>query len=141
MVEIQVAVEDPARLKGLLTGLAGLLDGSSLAFDEDRNELCFSTEWEPGDVDEVIGVFEAWLASAGVGASARLCIGEAAYELVGSAGPRQASQVAALVPELELVAEPLPRGSANASHEAAGASHGASDSGRSRQAVLALRVP
>jgi hypothetical protein len=141
MVEIQVAVEDPARLKGLLTGLAGLLDGSSLAFDEDRNELCFSTEWEPGDVDEVIDVFEAWLASAGVGASARLCIGEAAYELAGSAGPRQASQVAALVPELELVAEPLPRGSVNASLDAAGASHGAADSGRSRQAVLALRLP
>ena len=140
MVEIQVAVEDPARLKGLLTGLAGLLDGSSLAFDEDRNELCFSTEWEPGDVDEVIDVFEAWLASTGVGASARLCIGEAAYELAGSAGPRQASQVAALVPELELVAEQLPRGTVNAAHDAAGASHSAPESGRSRPAVLALRV-
>jgi hypothetical protein len=86
MVEIQVAVEDPARLKGLLTGLAGLLDSSSLAFDEDRNELCISTEWDPCDVDEVIGAFETWLAADGVGASAKLCIGDAAYEIAGSAG-------------------------------------------------------
>jgi hypothetical protein len=106
MVEIQVAVEDPARLKGLLAGLACLLSGSSLAFDEDRNELSVSTEWEPCDVDEVIGVFESWLASDGIGASARLCIGDATYELAGSAGLRQTGRVTTLVPELNLVVGP-----------------------------------
>ena len=103
MVEIQVAVEDPVRLKGLLAGLAGLVDGSSLSFDERRNELCLSTEWEPCDVDEVIGVFESWLAADGRGASARLCIGDAAYELAGSARPRHTNRVTTLVPELKLV--------------------------------------
>ena len=87
MVEIKVAVEDPVRLQGLLVGLAGLLDGSSLSFDERHNELCVSTEWEPCDIDDVIGVFESWLAADGMGASAKLCIGDAAYELAGSGQP------------------------------------------------------
>jgi hypothetical protein len=103
MVEIQVAVEDPVRLKGLLVGLTGLLDGSSLSFDERRNELCVSTEWEPCDIDEVIGVFESWLAADGMGASARLCIGDATYELAGSVRPRPTNRVTPLVPELKLV--------------------------------------
>jgi hypothetical protein len=115
MVEIQVAVEDPARLKGLLAGLAGLLNGSSLAFDEDRNELSVSTEWEPCNVDEVIGVFESWLAADGIGASARLCIGDATYELVGSARSQQTNRVTNLVPELKLVAGLSAVGSARAS--------------------------
>jgi hypothetical protein len=115
MVEIQVAVEDPARLKALLAGLAGLLDSSSLIFDEKRNELCVSTEWDPCDVDEVIGAFETWLAADGVGATARLCIGDAAYELAGSAGSRQTNRMIALVPELELVAGPFAEGDSRAS--------------------------
>jgi hypothetical protein len=115
MVEIQVAVEDPTRLKGLLVGLAGLLDGSSLSFDERRNELCVSTEWEPCDVDAVIGVFESWLAADGMGASARLCIGDAAYDLAGSARPRQTNRVSTPVPGLKLVVGRPAGGNAGAS--------------------------
>jgi hypothetical protein len=92
MVEIQVAVEDPARLKALLAGLTGLLDRSSLAFDGDRNELCVSAEWDPWDVDEVIGAFETWLAADGLGASATLCIGDAAYEITGSSAGAEMSE-------------------------------------------------
>jgi hypothetical protein len=115
MVEIQVAVEDPTRLKGLLAVLAGLLDGSSLAFDEERNELCVSSVWDPCDVDEVIGAFEAWLAADGVGSSARLCIRDAAYELAGPARPSQTNPMTALVTELEAFAGPFARGNAHAS--------------------------
>jgi hypothetical protein len=115
MVEIQVAVEDPTRLKGLLAVLAGLLDGSSLAFDEERNELCVSSVWDPCDVDEVIGAFEAWLAADGVGSSARLCIGDAAYELAGSTRPSQINRATALVPEPEAVVGLFAGGSVHAS--------------------------
>ena len=113
MVEIKVAVEDPVRLQGLLVGLAGLLDGSSLSFDERHNELCVSTEWEPCDIDDVIGVFESWLAADGMGASAKLCIGDAAYELAGSRQPTH--RATTLVPELKLVVGHSAEGSAEAS--------------------------
>ena len=81
MVEIHVAVEDPARLHGLLAGLAGLFGGSSLAYDEKRNEVCVLAEWESRDVNKVISAFESWLATEGGAASAKLCIGEATYRM------------------------------------------------------------
>jgi hypothetical protein len=81
MVEIHVALADPARVNGLLGSLAGLFGGSSLAYDERRNEICVSAEWESRDVNHVIGAFEAWLATDGAGSSAKLWIGEAAYTM------------------------------------------------------------
>ena len=85
MVEIHVALADPAHVQGLLGSLAGLFGGASLAYDEARNEICVSSEWESRDVNQVIGAFESWLAADGVGSSAKLWIGDASYEMVASA--------------------------------------------------------
>jgi hypothetical protein len=84
MVEIHVALADPSDFPGLLDNLAGLFDGGSLAYDETRNELCISSEWESRDVNQVIGAFESWLAANGAGSSAELWIGDASYTMVGS---------------------------------------------------------
>lgn len=83
MVEIHIAVTDPTRVQGLLGSLATLFGGSSLAYDERRNEICVSAEWESRDVNQVVGAFERWLAKDGAGSSARLSIGDASYSMVG----------------------------------------------------------
>ena len=85
MVEIHVALADPAHVQGLLGSLAGLFGGASLAYDEGRNEICVSAEWESRDVNQVVGAFETWLADDGAGSSAKLWIGDASYEMVASA--------------------------------------------------------
>ncbi|SRR5579862_3812577 len=85
MVEIHVALADPAHVQGLLGSLAGLFGGASLAYDEGRNEICVSSEWESRDVNQVVGAFESWLAEDGAGSSARLWIGDTSYEMVASA--------------------------------------------------------
>ena len=95
MVEIHVAVEDSARLGGLLAGLAGFFGESSLAYDEVRNEVCVLAEWESRDIDRVIGAFESWLATDGVGSSAKLSIGDASYSMLGSASAARPSRAAA----------------------------------------------
>jgi hypothetical protein len=82
MVEIHIALADPAHVDGLLGSLAGLFGGSSLAYDEARNEICVSSEWESRDVDQVIGAFESWLGEDGAGSSAKLWIGAASYTMV-----------------------------------------------------------
>jgi hypothetical protein len=84
MVEIHVALADPSHVQGLLRSLAGMFGGSSLAYDELRNEICVSSEWESRDVDNVIGAFESWLAEDGAGSSAKLWIGDASYDMVPS---------------------------------------------------------
>ena len=81
MVEIHIALADPSRINGLLGSLAGLFGGSSLAYDERRNEICVSAEWESRDVNHVVGAFESWLAADGAGSSAKLWIGDAAYTM------------------------------------------------------------
>ena len=58
MVEIHIALADPSRVQGLLGSLAALFGGSSLAYDERRNEICVSAEWESRDVNQVVGAFE-----------------------------------------------------------------------------------
>ena len=83
MVEIHIALADPTRVQGLLGSLATLFGGSSLAYDERRNEICVSAEWESRDVNQVVGAFETWLASDGAGSSAKLWIGDASYSMVG----------------------------------------------------------
>ena len=85
MVEIHVALADPAHVQGLLGSLAGMFGGTSLAYDEGRNEICVSAEWESRDVNQVVGAFESWLADDGAGSSAKLWIGDASYEMVASA--------------------------------------------------------
>ena len=84
MVEIHVALADPSHVQGLLGSLAGMFGGSSLAYDEVRNEICVSSEWESRDVNQVVGAFESWLASDGAGSSAKLWIGDASYTMVGA---------------------------------------------------------
>jgi hypothetical protein len=83
MVEIHIALADPTRVQGLLGSLATLFGGTSLAYDERRNEICVSAEWESRDVNQVVGAFETWLAKDGVGSSAKLMIGDASYSMVG----------------------------------------------------------
>jgi hypothetical protein len=85
MVEIHVALADPLHVQGLLGSLAGLFSGGALAYDEVRNEICISSEWESRDVNQVISAFESWLATDGLGSSAKLSIGEGTYEMVPSA--------------------------------------------------------
>ena len=85
MVEIHVALAYPAHVQGLLGSLAGMFGGTSLAYDERRNEICVSAEWESRDVNQVVGAFESWLADDGAGSSAKLWIGDASYEMVASA--------------------------------------------------------
>jgi hypothetical protein len=85
MVEIHIALADPSRVQGLLGSLAALFGGSSLAYDEGRNEICVSAEWESRDVNQVVGAFETWLSRDGAGSSAKLWIGDASYSMVGGA--------------------------------------------------------
>lgn len=85
MVEIHIALADPMHVQGLLGSLAGLFGGASLAYDERRNEICVSSEWESRDVNQVIVAFESWLADDGAGSSAKLWIGDASYDMAASA--------------------------------------------------------
>jgi len=82
MVEIRVAVADPARAHGLLRRLAALFDRSSVSFDGARNEVRVISEWESRSVVEVIDVVQSWLSADGVD-SARLSVGERSYTLIG----------------------------------------------------------
>jgi hypothetical protein len=94
MVEIHIALADPTRVQGLLGSLATLFGGSSLAYDEGRNEICVSAEWESRDVNQVVGAFDSWLGSDGAGSSAKLWIGDASYSLVGAESDAAVAAVA-----------------------------------------------
>ena len=93
MVEIHIALADPLQVEGLLGSLAGLFGGASLAYDEARNEICVSSEWESRDVNQVIDAFESWLGTDGAGSSAKLWIGAASYNLAGEPGPHEPAAV------------------------------------------------
>ena len=82
MVEIRVAVADPAGAHGLLRRLVGLFDRSSVSFDGTRNEVRVSSEWESRSVVQVISTVESWLATDGIG-SAKLSVGDRSYTMVG----------------------------------------------------------
>jgi len=82
MVEIRVSVADVAVAEGLVRRLAGLLDLSSVSFDQERNEVSVRSAWESRAVIDVIGAVETWLAAGGVG-SAELSIGDRSYTMVG----------------------------------------------------------
>jgi len=86
MVEIRVAVADPAVAHGLMQRLAALFDRSSVSFDRFRNEVHVRSEWESRAVAQVIDTVESWLATAGVG-SAQLTIGDRSYTIAGPEAP------------------------------------------------------
>jgi hypothetical protein len=85
MVEIRVAVADPAEAHGLLRCLAVVFERSSVAFDGRRNEVRVRSEWESRSVVQVICVVESWLATDGVD-SARLSVGDRSYTMFRPAG-------------------------------------------------------
>jgi hypothetical protein len=86
MVEICVAVADSTCAHGLMRGLAGLFDRSSLSFDASRSEIRVRSEWESRAVTQVIEIVQSWLAADGIG-SAKLSIGDRSYTLVSPASP------------------------------------------------------
>ena len=82
MVEICVAVADPACAHGLMQGLARLFGRSSVSFDTRRSEVRVRSEWESRAVIHVIDAVESWLAADDV-VSAELSIGDRSVTLFG----------------------------------------------------------
>ena len=82
MVEIRVAVKDPAGVHGLLRRLAALFDRSALSFDSARKEVRIESEWESRSVVQVIDVVQSWLVSEGADA-VELLVGDRSYTMVG----------------------------------------------------------
>jgi hypothetical protein len=102
MVEIRVAVADPAGAHGLLRRLAGLFDRSSVSFDGTLNEVRVRSEWESRSIVQVIATVESWLVADCID-SAKLSVGDRSYTMLGAGGPRgteRTSRVTALVPQL-----------------------------------------
>jgi hypothetical protein len=94
MVEICVAVPDPVCAHGLMRGLGGLFDRSSVSFDRARNEVRVSCEWESRAVIRVVEVVENWLVADGI-PSAKLSIGDQSCIIVCSGGSGQSNGRAA----------------------------------------------
>ena len=92
MVEIHVAVADPTVAQGLLGRLAGLIDRSSLSYDDSRNEIGVRAEWESRDIGRVIETVESWLSAERI-ASATLSIGERSYTMTNPGCPATSSWV------------------------------------------------
>lgn len=86
MVEIRIAVADPAGARGLMRGLANHFDRSSVSFEGSRSEVRVRSEREMSTVMQVIDAVEQWLAADGI-ASAKLSIGDRSYTLVGPSCP------------------------------------------------------
>jgi hypothetical protein len=86
MVEIRVAVAEPAFAHGLMQSLAPPFDRSSIAFDRERGEVQVRSEWESRAVIQVIDVVDGWLAASGI-ASAKLSVGDRSHTLVGPSCP------------------------------------------------------
>jgi hypothetical protein len=63
MVEIRVALIDPAAAHALMQELAKLFGGSSVSFDSARCEVRVRSEWESRAVMHVIETVESWLAA------------------------------------------------------------------------------
>jgi hypothetical protein len=80
MVEIRVAVDDAARVPGLMRRLAGLFDRSAISFDRTRKQVLVAAEWESRGVVQVVEAVESWLMEDGVG-SATLSIGNRSYTM------------------------------------------------------------
>ena len=81
MVEIRVAVQDSARVRGLMRRLGGLFDRSSVSFDAKRNEVQVRSEWESRGLVHVLSAVESWLEEDGPN-SARLSIGQRSYTMI-----------------------------------------------------------
>ncbi len=86
MVEICVAVDDPASAGSLMRGLAQLFGSSSVSYDRSCGEVRVGSEWESRAIMEVIDVVDRWLSADGI-ASATLSIGGRSHTLVGPTEP------------------------------------------------------
>jgi hypothetical protein len=82
MVEIRVAVVEPACADGLMQALARLFGHASVSFDCARSEVRVRAEWESRAVMHVIDAVEGWLAADDV-VSAKLSIGDRSVTLFG----------------------------------------------------------
>ena len=82
MVEICVAVGEPACADGLMQALARLFGRASVSFDSASSEVRVRSEWESRAVMNVIDAVEGWLAADDV-VSAKLSIGDRSVMLFG----------------------------------------------------------
>jgi hypothetical protein len=92
MVEICVAVAEPACADGLMQALARLFGRASVSFDSARSEVRVRSEWESRAVIHVIDAVEGWLAADDV-VSAKLSIGDRSVMLFGPGNTTAAPQV------------------------------------------------
>jgi len=92
MVEICVAVAEPACADGLMQALARLFGRASVSFDSARSEVRVRSEWESRAVIHVIDAVEGWLAADDV-VSAKLSIGDRSVTLFGPGSSTPAPQV------------------------------------------------
>jgi len=91
MVEIRVALSDPAHAHGLMRALAGLFDRSSVSFDSARSEVRVHSEWESRAVMQVVSAVEGWLAADAID-SAKLSIGDRSVMLFGPGKRRRSDR-------------------------------------------------
>jgi len=92
MVEICVAVAEPACADGLMQELTRLFGHASVSFDCARSEVRVRAEWESRAVVHVIDAVEGWLAADDV-VSAKLSIGDRSVTLFGPGSNTRAPQV------------------------------------------------
>jgi hypothetical protein len=92
MVEICVAVAEPACADGLMQALARLFDRAAVSFDCARGEVRVRSEWESRAVVHVVDAVEGWLAADDV-VSAKLSIGDRSVTLFGPGSSTPAPQV------------------------------------------------
>jgi hypothetical protein len=84
MVEIRVAVADPALAHSLMRRLGSLFEPSSVTYDGTRNQIRVYAEWESRGVAAVVNTVHGWLDEYGV-SSAELAVGDRSYKLVAPA--------------------------------------------------------
>ena len=87
MVEIRVAIANPADARGLMRRLASLYDRAPVSFDRMRSGNRVRSERERRAVVQVIDVVEELGLLADDIASAELSVGERSYTLASPASP------------------------------------------------------
>ena len=85
MVEIRVAVPEATSVHGLMRGLAGFFDRSSVSFDGGQGEVRVLLDRESRGVVDVLRAVESWLAEDGPD-SAELSIGGRSYTMLAPTG-------------------------------------------------------
>lgn len=87
MVEIRVAVADPALVHALMLRLRRLFGASSVTYDRANDQVCVCSEWESRAVALVVELVQDWLEDADA-AAADLAVGERHYTLVATGSGR-----------------------------------------------------